>query len=234
MGARKTMKKEEYVLKLKEYIIITLGVVIISFGLQSFYLSNNIAAGGLTGMALVINNYIPVLSVSTITFVCNGMLLIGAFTIIDKDFGFKTIYATIVLTTSLNIINGFLGGQALTNNLVLAVILGSVVMSLGLFILIINNASTGGTEIIAKILNKYSTINIAIALLIIDLFVTICGGITFGIEKGILAIIAVMLIGVILNLLIKIKNIINSKNNGLETFAFNEQVEEFGQYVRVN
>lgn len=228
------MKNKNYLIKLREYIIVTIGVAIIAFGLQSFYLPNSIAAGGLTGMALVVNNYIPAFSVPSITFICNGILLIGAFAIIDKDFGFKTIYATFVLTTSMNIIDSLLGGQPLLDNVFISVIIGAIVMAIGLSLLIMNNASTGGTEILAKILNKYSTINIAMALLFIDLLVTVCAGITFGIEKGIFSIMAVMLIGANLNFIMKVKDSNNTNSNVLESLVLNEELEEVVQYASIN
>ena len=84
-------------------------------------------------------------------------------------------------------------------------------MATGLFILIKHNASTGGTEILARILSKFSRMNVPIALLCIDFFVTLLGGITFGLDKGIFAILAVVSVGVLLNLFMKIKSIILNK-----------------------
>ncbi|MPQ44138.1 YitT family protein [Clostridium tarantellae] len=226
--------REKKLKLIKEYAFITMGVIIIAFGLQSFYLSNNIAAGGLTGLALVINNYIPSFSVSAINFIGNGILLIGAFAIIDRDFGFKTIYASMILSISIDIIGNFLNGNALTNNLLLSVIGGASVMSCGLFLLISNNASTGGTEILAKILNKYSKINIAIALLCADLLVIICGALTFGIAKGILAFLAVTLTGTILNNIIKFNNKFKQEKYTCENIEINETIEDIGSYAGVN
>lgn len=210
-----TLLKKEFIL---DYLKVTLGVALIAFGLESFYIPNNIAAGGLSGFALVLNYYIPFLSVSSITLLFNGVLLVGAFKIIDRDFGFKTIYASFMLTILMNYFDSLYKGTGLTDDLILSVILGAFVMASGLFILIKHNASTGGTEILARILSKISNINIPIALLCIDFVVTLLGGITFGLDKGIFAILAVLSVGVLLNLFIKIKSIIiNKKYNNVIT-----------------
>ncbi|MDO4534528.1 MAG: YitT family protein [Clostridium perfringens] len=206
MGA--TLKKEIIL----DYLRVTIGVVLIAFGLESFYIPNNIAAGGLSGFALVLNHHIPFLSVSNITLLFNIVLLIGAFKIIDKDFGFKTLYASFILTIFMNYFNYLYKGMGLTDDLILSVILGAFIMASGLFVLIKHNASTGGTEILARILSKYSNINISIALLCIDFFVTVLGGITFGLDKGIFAILAVLSVGVLLNSFMKINLIIRDKN----------------------
>lgn len=203
-----TLLKKEFIL---DYLKVTIGVILIAFGLESFYIPNSIAAGGLSGFALVLNHYMPFLSVSSITLLFNIVLLIGAFKIIDKDFGFKTLYASFILTIFMNYFNSLYNGTGLTDDLILSVILGAFVMASGLFILIKHNASTGGTEILARMLSKFSNINISIALLCIDFFVTLLGGITFGLDKGIFAILAVVSVGILLNLFMKIKSIILNK-----------------------
>lgn len=207
MGA--ILLKKETIL---DYLKVTIGVILIAFGLESFYIPNSIAAGGLSGFALVLNHHIPFLSVSNITLLFNVVLLIGAFKIIDKDFGFKTLYASFILTVFMNYFNHLYKGLGLTNDLIISVILGAFVMSIGLFILIRHNASTGGTEILAKILSKYSSINVSIALLCIDFIVTLLGGITFGIDKGIFAILAVVSVGILLNSFMKISTIVHNRN----------------------
>lgn len=206
-----TLLRKEFIL---DYSKVTIGVILIAFGLESFYIPNSIAAGGLSGFALVLNHYMPFLSVSNITLLFNIILLIGAFKIIDKDFGFKTLYASFILTVFMNFFNYIYDGFGLTDDLILSVILGAFVMSTGLFILIKHNASTGGTEILARILSKFSNINIPVALLCIDFLVTLLGGITFGLDKGIFAILSVLSVGVLLNSFTKIKSIIlNRKYN---------------------
>lgn len=202
---------------IKEYFIITLGVILVSFGIQYFFAPNEIAGGGLSGMALIINNYIPQLSMGTIVFIGNLILFILAFILIGGDFGFKTIYASFMMSVVMDFMGEVLNSYALTENLVLAVIFGTLVCSIGIALTFANNASTGGTDIIAKILNKKSTINIGIALLLVDLFVVVCGGFTFGLGKGIYSLISVVGNGLLIDFLIaKIEKNRENKSSKLE------------------
>ena len=190
------MKKNNNLLSIiRDYIIITIGVILVAFGIQYFYAPNEIAGGGLSGLALVISNFVPVLSVGTIIFLGNLILFAIAFILVGGDFGMKTIYASFALSFVMDFMEKVMHSVALTNNLLLAVVMGTVVIAAGIGITFAINASTGGTDILAKILNKYSTINLGISLLIVDLFVVVCGAITFGLDKGIYSLLAVIING---------------------------------------
>ena len=154
------MKKYDIAKAIKEYFIVTVGVILVAFGLQYFYSPNDIAGGGLSGLSLVINHYVPALSIGTLVFLGNLILFAIAFLLIGSDFGAKT------------------------TNLALAVLCGTLIIGTGLAIAFSINASTGGTDILAKILNKYTNFNIGIALLMVDLFVVVAGAFTFGLNKG--------------------------------------------------
>ena len=193
------MNKNNLMSTIKDYIIVTIGVILVAFGIQYFYAPNEIAGGGLSGLALVISNYIPILSVGTIIFLGNLILFIISFILVGADFGMKTIYASVALSVVMDFMEKVMNSYALTNNLLLAVILGTLIIACGIGMTFALNASTGGTDILAKILNKYSTINLGISLLIVDLFVVICGGITFGLDKGIYSLLAVILNGLIVD-----------------------------------
>lgn len=195
---------------MKEYTMITLGVILVAVGLQYFYSPNNLAAGGLSGMSLIINHFIPVFSVGITIFVGNLILYVIAFFIIGGDFGFKTIYGSVMLSVVIEILDRVFKARALTNNLLSSVLIGAILISLGLAIAFYYNASTGGTDILAKILNKYSTFNIGISLLFVDIVVTVCGGIVFGLERGIYALLAVFITGVLIDKFILI--LTNYKN----------------------
>lgn len=198
----KTMEKINKVNILKDYVLITIGVVLVAFGIQYFYAPNEIAGGGLSGIAIVINYYIPQLSMGTIIFIGNLILFTISFILIGGDFGFKTIYASIMLSVAMDIMQKVFHSYALTNNMILAVLLGTVVCSIGLAIAFSINASTGGTDILAKILNKYTNFNIGVSLLVVDLLVVIFGGFTFGLGKGVYSLMAVVINGLTIDFLI--------------------------------
>ena len=193
------MNKNNFITISKEYFLLTLGVILVAFGIQYFYAPNEIAGGGLSGMALVISHYIPRLSVGTIILIGNIILFVISFILIGGDFGLKTIYASFMLSFVMDFMEKVLHSYALTTNMLLAIISGTIIIATGLGIAFAINASTGGTDILAKILNKYSKFNIGISLLIVDLFVVVCGGLTFGLDKGIYSLLAVIANGLIVD-----------------------------------
>ncbi|MGL5380601.1 YitT family protein [Clostridium sp.] len=216
------MTKDKIVDTAKEYLIITFGVILVSFGIQYFYAPNDLAAGGLSGLALVINNYIPALSVGVTIFLGNLILFIISFILIGKEFGFKTIYASFMLSVVIEFMEKVLHSYALTTNLILAVIFGTLFVAVGLAIVFLRNSSTGGTDILAKILNKYSTFNIGISLLCVDLLVTIAGALTFGLDKGIYSLIAISINGILID---KFILIMSSKKEKEETVTLEGAIE---------
>ncbi|MEG1131979.1 MAG: YitT family protein [Romboutsia sp.] len=193
------MSKFDFLKGLKEYIIVTIGVILVAIGIQYFFAPNSIAGGGLSGLALIINYYLPSLSMGTIIFLGNLVLFAIAFILIGGDFGLKTIYASFMLSIAIEFMDKVLHSTALTTNLLAAVLLGTLVTAVGLAMVFAINASTGGTDILAKILNRYSTLNIGISLLIVDLFVAIIGGFTFGLEKGIYSMLVIVLNGLLID-----------------------------------
>lgn len=211
------MTENNLIKLIKEYLIITIGVIIVSFGVQYFYAPNQIAGGGLSGMALVISHYIPSLSVGTIIFIGNIILFTISFILVGGDFGLKTIYASFMMSAAMDFMEKVLHTYAITENMILAVVLGTLICGTGLAITFAINASTGGTDILAKIINKYSTVNIGKCLLLVDLFVVVCGGLTFGLDKGLYSLMAVVINGLLIDSIIaKIEKRRDSKQEELK------------------
>ena len=210
------MKKSDFIKGLQEYIVVTIGVILVAIGIQYFFAPNDIAGGGLSGLALIINHYVPSVSMGIIIFIGNLILFAISFILIGGDFGLKTIYASFMLSVVIDFMDKILNSTALTTNLLAAVIAGTLVTAIGLAMVFATNASTGGTDILAKILNKYTTFNIGISLLIVDLFVAIMGGFTFGLQKGIYSMLVIVLNGLLIDRVIekieKKKNIKEQEN----------------------
>ena len=220
------MRKCDIIKTIKEYLIVTLGVILVAFGLQYFYSPNDIAGGGLSGLALVINHYIPFLSMGTLIFLGNLILFVISFILIGKDFGAKTIYASFALSFVMDFMEKVLNSYALTTNMALAILYGTIIIALGLAIAFSTNASTGGTDILAKILSKYSNFNIGIALLIVDLFIVIGGTIAFGLDKGIYSLIAVIVNGILVDKLIDMITKYKENKKQEDTYTENIEIED--------
>ena len=184
--------------KLKEYFLATVGVAIVAFGLEYFFFPLDIAAGGVSGLALAINQLVEI-NPSILVFIFNIILFALAFLVIGSSFGAKSIYATVMLSVIMWIFENFLSPRAITDNLVLACIFGSAVLAIGTAITFYQNASTGGTSIVAKINNKYFHLPIGQGLLLADCTVTLLAIYSFGVEKGLFGLLSAILIGILVD-----------------------------------
>ncbi|SUY45866.1 transporter [Clostridium putrefaciens] len=187
----------------KEYALITIGVFMVAFAAQYITIPNEIAGGGVTGLSVVTHHYFPNISIELFSYIFNFFLFIVGFIFIGKEFGVKTIYAAFSLSTSLWLIKIFLHPVAITNDLILVVILSAAITGTGLAIVFSQSASTGGTDIIAKIFNKYFHLDLGKGMFVADLMVTIASGLTFGWEKGMYALVFVFLNGTIIDKVIQ-------------------------------
>ena len=140
---------------LKEFSIITAGTTIVAAAVFFFMLPSHVSVGSGAALAMVLSNFIP-LSVSTITLIMNVGLLIIGFILIGPEFGAKTIYCSILMPVIMGIFERiFPGFQSITQDPLLDVICYILVVGVGLSILFSRNASSGGLDIVAKIMNKY-------------------------------------------------------------------------------
>ena len=170
--------------RVMEYIIITFAVVLMDVGIYVFKFPNNFSFGGVSGMAVVFSHFIPMTS-AQINLVINLILLVIGFVILGRDFGVKTAYVTVVSSLLLNVFEKvFPMNRALTGNIMLELCFAIALPALGSAILFNIGSSSGGTDIIAMILKKYSSFNIGPALMLSDLLITIAGFFIFDIKTG--------------------------------------------------
>ena len=170
--------------RVMEYIIITFAVVLMDVGIYVFKFPNNFSFGGVSGMAVVFSHFIPMTS-AQINLVINLILLVIGFVILGRDFGVKTAYVTVVSSLLLNVFEkAFPMDRALTGNIMLELCFAIALPALGSAILFNIGSSSGGTDIIAMILKKYSSFNIGPALMLSDLLITIAGFFIFDIKTG--------------------------------------------------
>lgn len=212
--------------KIKGYILITIGYILVAFSIEIFMAPNKIAAGGVTGIAIIINNFFPKLSLGLLTVIMNIILLTVGFITVGNKFGGKTIYASLGLSGTLWIM-GKLGVSnfILTKNLFLATIFGTILSGIGMGIVFNQNASTGGTDILAKILNKIFHIDIGKSLLMVDFIITIFGGAFFGADLGMFALLSVIING------FAIDNVIEGLNTCKEVLVVSDSTNFIKKYI---
>ena len=217
------MKKKN----IKEFALITIGILLVAISVVYFFEPNNIAAGGITGLAIVINHYIPFISIGPLVLMMDAVLFVIALIVLGAKFGAKTIYSSVLLSVSMWLMQTFIPIN-ITNDLMLATIFGTLISAGGMAIVFNANASTGGTDIIAKILNKFFHIEIGKSLLMVDFLVTLLGAITVGINMGLYGLLSVIINGVVIDNIIagfKTKSeitIISDKNKDISKFILND------------
>ena len=138
-----------------DFLVITFATAIVAAAVFFFMMPSNVSVGSIAALAMVLANFIP-LSVSALTMIMNIVLLIISFLIIGKDFGIKTVYTAMLLPTLMGIFEVvFPDNQSLTNDQTLDVVCYCVLVALAQAMLFVRNASSGGLDIVAKLMNKY-------------------------------------------------------------------------------
>ena len=151
-----SMKKElNFAKLLLETLILTGAVAIIAAAVYFFLVPSHASVSSISGLGIVLSNFIP-LPLSAITMILNVVLLIIGFITCGKEFGVKTVYTSIILPVFLGIFEKvFPNFTSMTDSQELDVLCYVLVVSIGLSILFNRNASSGGLDIVAKIMNKY-------------------------------------------------------------------------------
>lgn len=184
---------------LKELAIITVGNIIVAAAVFFFMLPSHVSVGSATALAMVLSNFIP-LSVSTITLIMNLVLLVIGFLLIGPEFGAKTVYCAILMPAVLGIFeNLFPNFQSLTQDPLLDVICYILVVGVGLSILFSRNASSGGLDIVAKIINKYLKIDLGQAMSASGMMVALSSALCYDSKTVILSILGTYFGGMIVD-----------------------------------
>lgn len=170
--------------KLKNFSLLTISTLIMTVGIYFFKFTNNFTFGGITGIAVLVAKFFPI-SASDFSFVVNILLLIIGWIVLGKSFAEKTAYSTILLSVSLSLLERIYPmSHPLTNEPLLELIFAILLPALGSAILFNIGASSGGTDVIAMILKKYTSVDIGKGLMISDLIFTLAGFLVFNVKTG--------------------------------------------------
>lgn len=173
--------------KVKEFFLLTVGILIMVVGIYFFKFPNNFSFGGVTGIAIVVSEYLPV-SRGVITTIINVALLIIGFLLLGKGFGIKTVYTSLLMSFGLSFLEKVCPmTHPLTDEVILELAFGIFLPAVGSALLFNIGASSGGTDIVAMILKKYTSINIGNALLFTDLIIVAATFLVFDIKTGLLS-----------------------------------------------
>ena len=190
------MKKRELV---KEIIILTAAVAIIAAAVFFFLIPSHAAVSSISGLAIVLSNVIP-LTVSEITFILNVVLLIIGFLLCGKEFGIKTVYTSIMLPVFMKLFEVIWpDNQSMTGDATLDVVAYVFLVSVGLSILFNRNASSGGLDIVAKIMNKFLHIELGKAMSLAGMCVALSSALFYDKKTVVLSVLGTYVNGLILD-----------------------------------
>ena len=182
-----------------DFIMITLGTFIIAISVFFFMMPSNLSVGSVSGLSIVISNFIP-FNVSTISMVINILLLIFGFITIGKEFGIKTVYTSILLPIFIAIFEHmFPNNLSLTQDQTLDAICYCVIVSIGTAMLFNRNASSGGLDIIGKFLNKYFHVEVGKGIALSGMLVAISSILVYDMKTMIISILATYFSGIVLD-----------------------------------
>lgn len=197
---------------IRETIVMTLCALLTAVGNHFFRFPNNFTFGGVTGVAVVLQYYLP-LSTATINFIISNALLVVGFLVLGKGFGLKTAYVSFLLSFFLSALEKLCPLSApLTDQPILELCYGIALPGLAAAILFYIGASSGGTDIVAMILRKYTSVNIGRALLITDFLIVLSAFFTFGIQVGLYSVLGLMVKSFVVDNVIESINLCKSFN----------------------
>lgn len=191
--------KTDYKSIIKETSILTVGVAIIAAAVYFFLVPSHASVSSISGLGIVLSNFIP-LPLSAITMILNVVLLIIGFFTCGREFGVKTVYTSVMLPLFLGVFEGiFPDFGSMTNSQELDVLCYILVVSVGLSILFNRNASSGGLDIVVKIMNKYLHMDLGKAMSLSGMCVALSAALVYDKKTVVLSVLGTYFNGLVLD-----------------------------------
>lgn len=168
-----------------EYVYVIVGAAIVAIGFNVFLLPNQVASGGVSGISTILHGLFG-WNPGLVQYAFNIPLFLAGVLILGKKFGVKSFIGTITLPFIVLLTNNW---EPWTDNPLLGALFGGIVVGLGIGLVFKGNASTGGTDLLAQIITKYTGFSLGTSVLLIDGIIAISAAIVFDLEKGLYALI---------------------------------------------
>ena len=210
---------------IKEFLTITFGTLIVSSAVFFFMLPSHVTVGSGTALAMVLSNFIP-LPVSAITLALNVVLLIIGFLLIGPEFGGKTVYCAILMPAFLRMFELlFPDFQSISQDPFLDVLCYILVVGVGLATLFSCNASSGGLDIVAKLMNKYLRMDLGQAMSISGMLVALSSAICYDKKTVVISVLGTYLGGLVVD------HFIFGMNIKRRVCIISPKIDEIVQYI---
>lgn len=198
------MERPSIAQTVKDYALLTLGTLLTALGVYFFKFPNHFSTGGVSGLSIILAHYVPTLSAGAFVFIINQALLVVGFAVFGRSFGVRTAYTSLVLscaTWGLEYLCPLSG--PMTTQPLLELVFAVTLPAIGSAILFNMQASSGGTDIVAMVLRKFTNLNIGNALLFVDFSITVAACFAFGMETGLFSILGLGLKSVIVDMVLE-------------------------------
>ena len=218
-------KKLNYIDIIKETVILTVAVAIIAAAVYFFLVPSHTSVSSISGLGIVLSNFVP-LQLSAITMILNVVLLIIGFFTCGREFGVKTVYTSVMLPLFLGLFEIiFPNFGSMTDSQELDVLCYVLVVSVGLSILFNRNASSGGLDIVAKIMNKYLHMELGKAMSLSGMCVALSAALVYDKKTVVLSILGTYFNGIVLD------HFIFDHNIKRRVFIITKKEEELRQFI---
>lgn len=188
---------------LKEYSVITVSTFIIAVGIYFFKFPNNFTFGGVSGLSVVLGK-VTRISPGTANFILNAVLVIAGFVFLGRSFGVKTVYSSLILSFFVSALEKlFPLSRPITDDPMLELIFAVILPAVGSAVLFNIGASSGGTDIVAMILKRHTSVDIGRALFLSDLLITLSAFLVFSIKTALFSCLGLMLKSVVVDSVIE-------------------------------
>lgn len=195
--------------RLKNLLLMTLGSALVAAGVYFFKFPNHFSMGGVSGLSILLGQLIPatVITPGFLNTVINVLYLILGFLILDKGFGLKTVYCSLLYSVLIQLLEYFFPlSRPLTDQKMLELFFAVILPALGSAILFNLGSSTGGTDIMAMILKKFSGLDVGRALLASDVLIAAAALLIFDVETGLFSLLGLALKSVLVDTVIESLN----------------------------
>lgn len=210
---------------LKDYTLITFGVFIIAIAVYYFMLPDDLVFGSVSGLALVISQMVP-LAMSTVTMILNVALLIVGIILIGKEFGGKTIYTSIMLPVFIRIFEEITPNvEPITDEVTINLASFVILISLGQAILFNRNASSGGLDVVAKLMNKYLRMDLGKSIMISGICVIMTALFVYDVSTVVIGLVGTYVNGRVLD------SFINGLNMKKRICIISDNAEDIRDFV---
>lgn len=211
------------------FLLMNFGLIIVAASTFFFKNPNKIAAGGVNGVAIIIKSFLPDIPIGFTMLIMNILFLILAFFLVSKQFALKSVYGSIMLSVYILLFEEFTTvSLPLTNQVFMELIYATIFSGIGITVVFYTGGSSGGTDIVAKILSKYFGIKISLSTFISDVLIALFAGFVYGVEVCLLSLMGVILKSFVIDFFLE------SLQSYKVFTIISDKPEEIKEYIVIN